>query len=44
MQHHAHGILVRPTPRFARPGLALLLFVAVLALLAGAIDPILALI
>lgn len=37
----AHGVLVRSSPRFARPGLALLLFVAVLALLAGAIDPIL---
>jgi hypothetical protein len=41
---HVHGVLVRPSPRFARPGLALLLFVAVLALVAGAIDPILALI
>jgi hypothetical protein len=41
---HVHGALVRPSARFARPGLALLLFVAILALFAGAIDPIIALI
>ena len=43
---HVHTGLARRTPaaRFARPGLAWLVVVAALVLLAGAIDPIVALI
>jgi hypothetical protein len=42
---HVHGALARrvPAARFARPGLAWLMLVAALVLLAGAIDPIVSL-